>query len=98
MATEVEDVCRGCGESVVLIASSGGDLRCPTCGCVFRHNAKKWFLALPMAVAVSAAAIYFGSEIVSPLICALVSVGLVLSVILCMPNHVVVIPPYQKTA
>jgi hypothetical protein len=83
---------------VIVIASSGGDLLCPTCGCVFRHNTKKWFVVLPLAVGASAVAFYFSRGSVSPVIVVFASVGVLALVVLCMPSYVIVVPPYEKKA
>ena len=83
---------------MTLIASSGGDLRCPTCGYVFHHNTKKWFVALPAVIIVAAVALYLGRGVLSPLIGALISVGLVALVILAMPSYVIIVPPYREKA
>ena len=92
MPLESHDLCPNCGDRVLLAKSSGGDFLCPTCSCVFRHNTKKWFIALPVVLLTALGALYLTWDVVPPIAIAFLSAGGVALVLSRIPNYSFVTP------
>lgn len=86
------DHCPACRATVELRSNSAGaGFVCPSCGCGFRHNRRKWLVALPLAGALALVLLYFTRDtIIPPIFIGFVAVPLIaLFVLRRIPSYVI---------
>ena len=86
------DCCPCCHLRIELRKDSGRFV-CPGCGCGFRHNIRKWLIAIPVAVVVALALFYFAGSFIPPILIAFVVVpGIVFVILLRVPSYIITRP------
>ena len=78
------DSCPCCGQKIELQRDSvTHTFTCPSCGCVFRHNLRKWIIALPVVVVLALGLLYLlRDSFIPPIIIAFVLVPVFTTIIL----------------
>jgi hypothetical protein len=68
---------------------------CPVCGCAFRHNARKWIIALPIVVILALGLLYLLHDtFIPPIFIAFVLVPMFATIILMrFPTYIVIATP-----
>ena len=70
------DSCPCCGQKIELRRDSVTHaFTCPSCGCAFRHNLRKWIISLPVAVVLALGLLYLlRDSFIPPIVIAFVLV------------------------
>jgi hypothetical protein len=87
------DYCPCCRQRIELRKDSGGFV-CPACGCVFRHNFRKWLVAVPVAIGVGLALFYLAGSFIPPMLIGFVVAPAIAFIILSrLPTYIVTSSP-----
>jgi predicted RNA-binding Zn-ribbon protein involved in translation (DUF1610 family) len=92
------DLCPCCKTPIQLVNSSSGTFSCPACGCIFRHNRRKWIIGLPLAIIFALILLFLTRDsFIPPIFIELVAAPfLALIVTRGFPNYIVVQPPVKS--
>jgi hypothetical protein len=87
------DYCPCCRQRIELRKNSSGFV-CPACGCVFRHDFRKWLIAIPVAIVVALALFRFVGSFIPPILIGfLVAPAVAIIILSRFPTYIVARPP-----